>query len=802
MLQPLKEITTTSKGRKKISHTSVTRYIYDCFEHLPHGRKLQPLEMAADSLAKHTELVAEQKDGQPRIKYRRQTDIPQFSAADIDRLRVGDTISIFRDDECVSNWDREEARGFNDVDRWFALIMNIKCNWVGYKEFDVLWYYRPVETTCGLMQYPHGNELFLSDHCSCRQKRKIVAHEILAVHDVDFGGNEDTTKEFFCRQLYTPDDRAWVSLRPEHFACKHIGGVTIPERQAGNTYLVTLNAFDELTEPCQLICSTQEDCDKGFRMRRLFRRREVDPAAADAPPNELVYSEKFVFIPARRIISPCKVRTFLEQEDICTPYDRDGTACCFFITHQMVTGQPADFVRITQVPESFQQGYSPEEMARTTKLRGLDLFCGGGNFGRGLEDAGFMQYRWANDLNPDAMRTYMANVQPGANVKPFVGSIDDLIARTMKDKPAMNIPSIGDVDFISGGSPCQGFSSLTNDKTADIQLKNQSMVAAFASCVDLYRPKYGILENVPGIIQTSQRRGQDVCSQLICALVGMGYQLRLCYMKAYSFGASQNRGRIFIMFARAGLKLPDPPLKSHTGPEKGNNRSFGRLPTGEAMIQPDDETPLPFQFRSAREACSNLPSVYDGKVDICVPFPDHRIAYGMTRLTQQRLARIPTYPYGVNFSKAYYGEPGEHGAAPVIPKSDGVLFSDTLDDHSKEIALKVGRTSNMLGRMYPDRPMETIITKCCPVDGKNGRSLHWEEPRPITLMEARRAQGFRDEEVILGNPTEAYRIVGNSVCREVALALGVAFRDAYTTRVVVSESLKRRHESMSTEEAE
>jgi len=46
-------------------------------------------------------------------------------------------------------------------------------------------------------------------------------------------------------------------------------------------------------------------------------------------------------------------------------------------------------------------------------------------------------------------------------------------------------------------------------------------------------------------------------------------------------------------------------------------------------------------------------------------------------------------------------------------------------------------------------------------------------------LEARRAQGFRDEEVLLGTPVEQYKIVGNSVAREVAVALGLAFREAW-----------------------
>jgi len=49
----------------------------------------------------------------------------------------------------------------------------------------------------------------------------------------------------------------------------------------------------------------------------------------------------------------------------------------------------------------------------------------------------------------------------------------------------------------------------------------------------------------------------------------------------------------------------------------------------------------------------------------------------------------------------------------------------------------------------------------------------------MTVMEVRRAQGFPDNEVIVGTPAMQWKIVGNSVARPVALALGLALRQAW-----------------------
>jgi DNA (cytosine-5)-methyltransferase 1 len=46
-------------------------------------------------------------------------------------------------------------------------------------------------------------------------------------------------------------------------------------------------------------------------------------------------------------------------------------------------------------------------------------------------------------------------------------------------------------------------------------------------------------------------------------------------------------------------------------------------------------------------------------------------------------------------------------------------------------------------------------------------------------MEARRAQSFPDEEVLVGNPREKWKVVGNSVSRAVSLALGLSLREAW-----------------------
>lgn len=117
----------------------------------------------------------------------------------------------------------------------------------------------------------------------------------------------------------------------------------------------------------------------------------------------------------------------------------------------------------------------------------------------------------------------------------------------------------------------------------------------------------------------------------------------------------------------------------------------------------------------------------------------------------------------MNFSRAYY--------SGIMLPSDRDLFPPPPSARTKKGALG-------WGRVQADRLFATVVTTQTVTDCKSGSMLHWREERPMTLLEARRAQGFPDEEVLVGRVADKWRAVGNSVTREVSLALGLALREA------------------------
>ncbi|KAK3321552.1 S-adenosyl-L-methionine-dependent methyltransferase [Apodospora peruviana] len=700
-------------GNQSVRPTIVTKYINECFGHMVLGKCCGS-------------------------RVRRRT-VQRYTREMTECIKVGDTISTARDEESSTNtkWKSIASKDSVDDHRWFGLVQRVHISKSGSRSFDVTWFYRPVETPCCMMKYPWPNELFLSDHCTCEDgaRSRVKEGEVIGTHSIDwFGSPSRLDGEFFVRQTYVAEERRWVTLTKDHLRCSH--GCPPLGFKGGHTVLASLaspSSSNNVAQAFEVVKVFKQDEKRFVRLRRLLQRKQVDPRAFNAPPNELVYTDQLVVVKPDKILGKCFVSFFEHGTPIPSPYNRGGT------------------------------GFNPENH-QFTKLRGLDLFCGSGNFGRGLEDGGVVEMQWANDIWDKAIHTYMANVPDPAATHPFLGSVDDLLQLAMEGKFSANVPRPGEVDFISAGSPCPGFSTLTADKTTLPQIKKQSLVASFASFVDFYRPKYGILENVCGIVRIGPKRTDDMLSQLFGAIVGMGYQAQLVLGDAWSHGAPQCRSRVFLYFAAPGLRLPEAPVPSHSHFPGTKSRGLGEMCNQEPFVR-RTFNPTPFSFVTAERATADLPVIDNAKADTCVPFPDHRVALGAPLRSRAQIACIPIHPIGMNFRRSWKG-------------GNGVM---TLGDHKLFPSQSHRTTSIATGwvRVRPNSIFPTVTTRSQPTDARGGAGMHWNQDRWLTVQEVRRAQGFLDHEVLLGSPTYQWKLVGNSVARPMAMALGLKFREAW-----------------------
>ncbi|TVY57932.1 DNA (cytosine-5)-methyltransferase 1 [Lachnellula cervina] len=790
----LMEMTHIPKQQIIESKTVVTPYIYECFKHMRFGHHLKAVEFNSVTHTQHlalgkdlnltansssSRLFVEPPSARTSGVEEKTTEMEKLDHENkVKNIKVGDVLSVTKD-EVDSVW-KDEVSKWKALDNcWYVYVQGVYED-RDKRSFDALWLYKPSDTSCAIMKYPYSNELFLSNNCTCK-RGKITADEILDVVSVSWDPQPPkSSSQLFVRQTYL-DNELYVTLKEDHKQCEHLqarkaGGSPglAPQFEIGQTVLVEPRHKKHGLEAYEIVRYEADGNRQNVILRQLWRRRDIDGTGR---PNELVYTDKTEKVLARKVKQKCLVRFYSEEDikgnNIPAPYSRDGTGNAFYITCQCVETGTGYLLKpiMPNTPKSLIQGFDPSAPLKAP-LRGMDLYCGGGNLGRGLEEGGAIHNEWAVDIVDAAIHTYYANLKTPTSTKLFHGSVNDLLIQAMAGNPQNSdlIPLPGDVGFISAGSPCQGFSLLNNHRDAEKGLRNQSLVASVAAYIDFYRPKYGVLENVMNMAQKGRGRDEDVLSQLICAIVGMGYQLQLFVIDSWSCGSPQSRSRLFVCFAAPGLELLDHPRLSHSHPPNIRDRGLGKLANGEYFGQ-RLHVPTPFKYITAGEACRDLPDIGDAQAYHCIPFPYHVTPIGMTRTLKQQMRAIPTRPYGMTFAKAWDDGKG------VMSKEEMELFPS----HSK--TGKVRRFfqpgSKGWGRVSPNDLIPTVVTLVSPNDAHVGRCLHWDGHRPLSLSEYGRAQSYPEEEVVVGTLPQHLKILGNSVARTVSLALGLSLRDAW-----------------------
>ena len=748
-----KQLSAVIQQQTREQGTVVTPFVYRCFKDLAFSQFLRPQEpqqLAGNAVGwlKPNRVTGQSSSAKSKTQ----------TAGDISE---GDVVKVARDHSRDSRWRDEEPF-------WYAYVQRVTG-----KGLRVIWLDAPAHTTCSTMHYPETQELFFTDHCNCDQEHGIPIDEVISKTSVSFfGGPENVTTEFFIRQRFSREYSTFTDLKAEHFHCMCGKSGESKMYEKGNTVLVMYSESENVSilEPVELMGSVRSGVQDIVRVRRLLRKSR-DFGDRDAEPNELVYSHVFEEVLVEKIVRPCLVR-FYKMEDranrtIPAPYCRYGTADAYYIIfEQSVVDLGLRPMTIPSHLSSLKQGFDPCEKPPVPKLKGLDLFCGGGNFGRGIEEGGAVEVKWAVDIDKHAIHSYRANLACPESVKLYLGSVNDYISQAMHGSHSEVIARRGEVEIIIGGSPCQGFSLINNSRGNESALRNMSLIASFAAFVDYYRPKYALLENVSTVAQCAEKnQKKNVFSQMLCAFAGMGYQVQQFHLDAWTFGSPQSRSRIFISIAAPGFVPMSPPQASHSHPYGIVNRTLGRAANGLPFSERVLGTVTPFNYITIGEATADLPERFDERTK-SVRFPDHRLSRLEKSESRMRIACIPRYP---------------RWSSLVMARAAGLLPKPLVEGHSAfwDHKLRSRPGTRAWTRISSDTLLPTVITKPLPNDAFTGRALHWKEDRCLTVLEVRRAQGFPDHEVIVGLPSAQFKIVGNSVPRTVALALGISLRNAW-----------------------
>ena len=173
----------------------------------------------------------------------------------------------------------------------------------------------------------------------------------------------------------------------------------------------------------------------------------------------------------------------------------------------------------------------------------VDLFCGAGGLSLGLQNAGWTPLL-AVDHWADAIQTYRKNFSGHSVVEEDLGRMNESKLRELITESP---------DWIVGGPPCQGFSTVGKRERDDP--RNQ-LVRQFARIVSVLEPRGILVENVVGL------RDMDFVESVSKLFEDMGYHMTSVVVRSADYGVPQLRHRLFFVGRRLSGRFV-PPKPSH-----------------------------------------------------------------------------------------------------------------------------------------------------------------------------------------------------------------------------------------------
>ncbi|CAG8708346.1 11120_t:CDS:2, partial [Acaulospora morrowiae] len=641
-------------------------------------------------------------------------------------IYVGDAVEVYPDIE---------------GERWICYITEFqKINDSG--TFRLIWLYTREQSILGNLNRDFGSmyekEVFFTTHCECSflpmginkimRKVKIYYNE---PEYLDLNGDH----LFFCRYYYRHTECAFLRFYQEMLKKKNgklpCGCASLKVSSDFENFLksydvgdcILVNPLNGDPQDLYTVCSVEsiDSKEETINLRRFYRVSEVSEKYELNKINEVLYSDYiFEFNDFQKVIRKCHVEFVDPNRPLPINLQHKGAGNQFFFwrKYHCSINIISPIVDCGKFRAKFPNYL--EKTGHIARLRGLDLFCGGGSLGRGLEDAGVVHCQWAIDRDVAALRTYRHNVQGD-----HTNIINEDVNKVLQDLilgtgDTQSIPDKGEVDIILAGPPCQGFSSLNREKENERSIYNNSMMASVASFIDYYRPRYILIENVTEITK------HQVFVRLLGFLLDLKYQIRFNVVSAAHVGCAQKRYRIFLWGASRDEVLPEMPPMTH---EYKNHSKFREIKIFQ-MSGFEYEEAASFPMITIRDLIDDLPSIDTG-IYWYPEYPDHHTLV-LSREFREILRRIPPCSH-------YYH---------ALDSED--IFSTIITGMSGDA--------------------------CCP------KAVHYEEPRMLSVREAARAQGFLDSDLICArirvnrsstqikpkkltnNRLEYYRNFGNSLC--------------------------------------
>ena len=178
---------------------------------------------------------------------------------------------------------------------------------------------------------------------------------------------------------------------------------------------------------------------------------------------------------------------------------------------------------------------------KVIEMTNIELFAGAGGLALGIEQAGF-ECIGLIDFNHDACETLKKN-RPNWNV--IEGDITKIAEEDLEKK--FNLKK-GELDFLSGGYPCQSFSYA--GKRLGLEDVRGTMFYYYSIFLKKLKPKMFLAENVKGLLNHD---GGKTLQTMIDVFEEIGYKVQYKVLNAWDYGVAQKRERIAIVGIRNDL---------------------------------------------------------------------------------------------------------------------------------------------------------------------------------------------------------------------------------------------------------
>lgn len=444
------------------------------------------------------------------------------------------------------------------------------------------------------------------------------------------------------------------------------------------------------------------------------------------------------------------------------------------------------------------------ETSQGNNLATLDIFAGCGGLSEGLQRSGISTTKWAIEYEEPAADAFKLNHPESLMfvnncnvilraIMQKCGDIDDCIstpeaaelAASLDEKEKSNLPLPGQVDFINGGPPCQGFSGMNRFNQSTWSKVQCEMILAFLSFADYFRPRYFLLENVRNFV--SFNKGQTFRLTL-ASLLEMGYQVRFGILEAGAYGVSQSRKRAFIWAASPEDVLPEWPEPMHVfaAPELkitlSENLQYAAVRS--------TANGAPFRAMTVRDTIGDLPAVINGASQINMEYQNDPVSWFQKKIRGNMAVLTDHISKEMNELNLI--------RCQKIPKRPGADWRDLPEEKVKlsngqvvdlipwclpNTANRHNQWKGLFGRLDWEGNFPTSITDPQPM-GKVGMCFHPDQDRILTVRECARSQGFRDSYLFAGHIQHRHRQIGNAVPPPLAYALGRKLKEAMDSKRV------------------